>query len=73
MREAAILEAGKSFGELALIMQKPRAATITCIDFTDFATLDKTDFEASLARIEKKRILKVAEFMTTLPCFTSFT
>ena len=73
MREVAILDAGKSFGELALIMQKPRAATIKCLDITYFATLDKQDFEASLARIEKKRIMKLSDFMSTLPCFNTLT
>ena len=69
----ATLDAGKSFGELALIMQKPRAATIKCIEDTFFATLDKSDFEASLSRIEKKRMIKLADFMSSLPCFSSWT
>jgi CRP-like cAMP-binding protein len=32
---------GKSFGELALLTSKPRAATIQCKKDTDFAVLDK--------------------------------
>ena len=40
-REVAILGPGKSFGELGLIMQKPRAATVRCLGDVHLATLDK--------------------------------
>ncbi len=45
MMEVAQLGPGKSFGELALIQNKPRMATIKCIEGTTFATLDKYDYE----------------------------
>ena len=54
MREVAILHSGKSFGELGLIRNKPRAATIKCIEDSHFATLDKYDYEISIAKIERK-------------------
>ena len=38
---AAHLSAGDSFGELALINDEPRAATVTCLNECYFATLDK--------------------------------
>jgi CRP-like cAMP-binding protein len=37
----AHLGAGDSFGELALINDEPRAATIQCLNECYFATLDK--------------------------------
>lgn len=39
--QVAILSDGDSFGELALISHKPRAATIRCITDTKFAVLSK--------------------------------
>jgi CRP-like cAMP-binding protein len=37
--EVVNLRAGKSFGELALIKNKPRAATVKCIEDCHFATM----------------------------------
>ena len=35
---------GKSFGELALMTSKPRAATIQCKKDSEFAVLEKNDY-----------------------------
>ena len=43
-KEIARLEDGKSFGELALIVAKPRMATIRCECDSHFAILEKKDF-----------------------------
>jgi len=40
----ATLKAGATFGELALISNKPRAATIRAIGDSHFATLDRRTF-----------------------------
>ncbi len=72
-REVAQLSAGKSFGELSLIQHKPRIATIRTLEGTHFATLDKYDYETSLARIEKKHINKMIDFMMQIPCFRKWT
>ena len=45
--EVAKLEGGQSFGELALISSKPRAATIRCKKDTHFAVLDKNAYQKS--------------------------
>ena len=45
--EVASLDGGKSFGELALISSKPRAATIRCKKDTHFAVLDKNAYQKS--------------------------
>ena len=40
-KEVGIITRGGSFGELSLISQKPRAATIKCSQNTHFAIIDK--------------------------------
>jgi len=47
--EVKILEKGQSFGELALIENKPRAATLICKENSHFATLEKTYFDQILS------------------------
>lgn len=45
MTEINELHAGDKFGELALIDNKPRKATIVCKDDCDFATLDRESYK----------------------------
>ena len=46
----ATLEAGQSFGEMALIRNQPRLASIVCEEDCHFATLDKYHFEKVLSK-----------------------
>ena len=48
------LTLGKSFGELALINNKPRAATIKCLTDCHFAVISKNVYERILKKIEVK-------------------
>lgn len=50
--EIVCLKTGKSFGELALIKHKPRAATIKCVTDCHFAVMSKQDYKKVLSRIE---------------------
>lgn len=50
LTEVRVLEIGNSFGELALIENKPRAATIKCKENCHFAVLDKQFFGHILSR-----------------------
>ena len=43
--EVVKLKTGGSFGELALVNDKPRAATIRCISDCYFAVLDRDAYE----------------------------
>lgn len=52
----AILVSGNSFGELALINDEVRKATIKCATDCYFATLDKSDYNNILGKIEQKQI-----------------
>jgi len=56
--EVRVLPAGSAFGELALLDNRPRAATIVCKEECDFAVLDKQNFIAILSKlIEIMRII----------------
>ena len=44
-KEVAVLPAGASFGELALISHKPRAATIRAKEDCHLAVLEKADYQ----------------------------
>ena len=46
--EVANLNVGDGFGELALLNDGPRLATITCKEESHFATLNKENFRAIL-------------------------
>lgn len=46
--EVAKLGIGKSFGELALINNKPRAATIKCASDCHFAVMNKDTYQRIL-------------------------
>jgi CRP-like cAMP-binding protein len=46
--EVVSLRTGKSFGELALIKNKPRAATIKCSEDCHFAVMQKADYNKVL-------------------------
>ena len=44
LKEVAVLQQGASFGELALLYDTPRTATIICKEDCDFALLKRDDF-----------------------------
>ena len=53
---------GASFGELALIYKKPRAATIKVHTDTYLATLSKKDFHRILKSAEEERIIRSVNY-----------
>lgn len=69
--EAVQLKNGKSFGELALINNKPRAATVKCLTDCHFAVLSKSDFEILLKKLEVKREKRFVDFLEGLPFFSN--
>jgi len=54
----AKLSSGSAFGEIALINDMPRMATIICLQDCHFAVLEKSEFKWILATAEEERILK---------------
>ena len=69
LKEVAVLKEGDSFGELSLISDKPRAATIICKEFCVFATLNKSDFTRILSKETEKSLEEKAGFLQKSPIF----
>lgn len=71
--EIARLEAGGSFGELALIDGKPRMATIKCLKRCHFLVLSKKEYIKSLEEIKNKKKGVLVNYMRTIPLFSKLT
>lgn len=67
-----VIKDGEIFGELSLVSNKPRAATIKCLTDCHFATLDKRTFEIIKKHFEKSINNKV-EIIMNIPCFNRLT
>ena len=50
--EVVRLTDGQAFGELALINDKPRAATVMCLTQCYFATISREQYDKALNKIE---------------------
>lgn len=58
-----------SFGEFALINNKPRSATIICNEKCDFAILEKKDFKKILKKEEERKLVEEMGVFCKLPLF----
>ena len=67
------LDEGKAFGELALLNDGPRAATVKTTRDSNFAILDKRDFKKILERIENRLIEQKARFFMDMPFLKHWT
>lgn len=67
--EVASLGAGASFGELALLRDAPRAASIQCVEPSIVAILSKSDYKRILGSFQEKQINDKIEFLYGLPAF----
>jgi CRP-like cAMP-binding protein len=65
--EIANLESGKSFGEKALIEDKPRAASIQAITDCHFAVLKKETYIKFLRKQETRMLNAKLDFFSSLP------
>ena len=63
----AKLKDGSSFGELALIDNKPRMATIRCLRNTNFMVLSKNDYNSVLGVIERRDYQEKINFLKNIP------
>lgn len=71
-KDTTILTAGSSFGELALIKNKPRSATIFTLEDTHFAVLSKKDFIRILGTFTNKHFDELTKFLKNLPLFAGW-
>ena len=72
-KEVAVLNVGASFGELALISNKPRAATIRAKEDSHFAVLEKYDYQKVLGVIQEKILNRKINFFKNLQIFADWT
>ncbi|KAL4466193.1 hypothetical protein ABPG72_011071 [Tetrahymena utriculariae] len=67
-----VLNQGEAFGELALLNNKPRLASIIAHENTYLAVLDKKDFGIILKEKEEQKLLKEMGFFAKLPFFNGW-
>ena len=67
MLEVAKLGTGIGFGELALLNEAPRSATITTLEDSQFAILNKADFNEIMAKVLRKRFANDVQFISSFP------
>jgi CRP-like cAMP-binding protein len=72
LESVCFLGPGGTFGELALIKDQPRLATIHCIKDTHFATLCKSDYLRVLGHLSTKKLEQMISFFVSLPTFAGW-
>ena len=70
-KEVARLAEGGSFGELALLNNKARAATVICTRNTRFATLARKDFRVTVGQEERRKLKESVAMMRKFRIFAS--
>ena len=71
-KEVAVLTAGQSFGEMALINDKPRYFSVKCLEQTFLSVLRKEDYKI-IAKIQEKQINEKVDFIKHLAPFKNWT
>ena len=69
-KELTILEAGRCFGELSLLNNSPRDATIIAKETSHFLTISNEDFQTQIKRKEKLYKEIMVEFFKNVPYFS---
>lgn len=67
LKKVSKLQEGASFGELAMLMKQPRAATIKAVRKTLFATLTKEQFDGILFKVHQEQINKKLDILEEIP------
>jgi hypothetical protein len=71
--EVKTLNAGKSFGELALINNTPRAATISSRSECYFAVVARADYQRVFKKMEWKEVQSKIDFFLGVPFISHWT
>jgi CRP-like cAMP-binding protein len=69
--EIGVLTTGGSFGELALLSEKPRSATIFVREKSSFLVLNKKDFSKILGEIAERHLNLMVRFLQQVSFFKS--
>ncbi|KAL4426933.1 hypothetical protein ABPG74_017190 [Tetrahymena malaccensis] len=67
-----VIEGGAGFGEVALLKNQPRLASILCQTDCHLATLDKQSFIKILKQAEEDKLTKEMEFFAKMPMFVKW-
>lgn len=67
------LSVGSAFGELALLNDKPRSATIMTVEDTHFAILEKDDFKTIMEKLLKDKFAAQVNFLSGFPFLSGMT
>lgn len=73
LREVGLIEPGGSFGELSLLTNKPRAATVLAKSDCILVQLTKDDYKQTLQRLENQQIERKIGFLRTITVFSKWT
>ena len=73
MIKVAELSKGQSFGELALLNNSKRAATVVAIEDCDFGVLSKENFEKVVGQMLRKKFEKKVEFLNKFSFLSGMT
>ncbi|KAJ8323712.1 Rap guanine nucleotide exchange factor-like 1 [Batrachochytrium dendrobatidis] len=69
----ATLGAGSGFGDLALVNDKPRAATILTLSYSELVSVEKTDYNRIIKFIHEKEMKEKIYFLRKVPAFSEWT
>lgn len=72
MVEISRIGPGNAFGEMALINDKPRNASIQCLEHTVLAVLSKEDYQIA-GSIHEKAVNEKIDLLRSLPQFSNWT
>lgn len=71
--DVAQLGIGVGFGELALLNDAPRSATIYTIEDSQFAILEKADFTNIMAKVIREKFASQVQFLSKFPYLNHLT
>jgi CRP-like cAMP-binding protein len=71
--KAGTAESGGSFGELALLQEKPRAASVFCETDCSFGVIDKEDYVRIIGRHQHRVLEAKISFLASLTIFSGWT
>ena len=70
--ELATIPAGAAFGELGLIFNQPRSASIVAIAVVELLTLTKEDYMRTVFRFDKAKLDERCAFLRSTGCFNKW-